>query len=278
MGNVACAITVERTVRGVARTLRTVSSVVLVGVSVGACSLLTDLSSLDADQDDAGKQGTEGADAGSDGTAPTPCVDGPNRFCSNFDEASPLTRWSMSDNVDGVLSTEAAGLSPPHALEARQSAGGGWAAVGKDFDPAITGLRCELDMKFSGIPTNVGSEVDAFDLITSATGVEDHNLYFGCLSGQWQLLEFQTNPGSPTNLDRGVAVGTLPENTWFHVVLDTTWSSVTFTANGITVTLDGLKVPTTAKQRELRVGLTYSTKNVTNASVFIDNVDCTTTR
>ena len=89
------------------------------------------------------------------------------------------------------------------------------------------------------------------------------------------MAEFQGIPDGGVRVDRQKPLGVaLPIGTWFHVVLDTTRTDATLTANGATVTMTGLIVPSGISGRSFGAGITYVSSVVQTSSLFIDNVDC----
>jgi hypothetical protein len=204
-----------------------------------------------------------------------PCVDGPTRFCDDFDQADPGTKWTDRYESRGALTFDSPGLSLPHAFNAKIVAGSesGSAALYKTFLGTPSGVRCALDLKIGDVPS-VG-EVDVLDIRTDSGG-PDHHVYFARFGANWSVAEFQPNADGGQSLDRSKALGAaLPVNTWFNVVLDVTPTVATLTANGMTVRLDGLSPPGGTKRTTL--GITYANESVATASLFFDNVDCTAT-
>jgi hypothetical protein len=204
-----------------------------------------------------------------------PCVDGPNRFCDDFDQADPGAKWTDRYQSRGFLTFDSPGLSLPHAFNARIAAGGesGSAALFKTFAGTPGSVRCVFDFKIADVPSN--GEVDILDIRTT-NGGEGHHVYFARFGENWSVAEYQPNADGGQSLDRSTGLNAaLPVNTWFNVVFDVTPTVATLTANGTTVRLDGLSPPGGTKRATL--GITYANDNIATASFFFDNVDCTTT-
>lgn len=200
------------------------------------------------------------------------CIDGPGRFCTGFDEPDPQSRWTSSYKSRGVLAFDGIGLSAPNALRAQLSAGAGNGAAYliKDLPAGSTFVRCELDMFLESVPTTASTEIDILNVVTIVPGSESHNVYFASFDGKWNIAEYRG--GTPPLVDRNVELGSLPSGRWLHVVLETTRSNATLTADGATVTLAGLTVPD--GKRLAQVGISYASPGVGAASVLVDNVDC----
>lgn len=256
--------------------------------SLAACSLLVDTNQLLGGASDLPPASSDSRDAsadveplvdgalvdGSTADGGATCVDGVNRFCTNFDEAAPEARWSLNEKQNADLSFNAQGLSAPNAMLARVTASGGYANAIKIFAAEFAHLRCELDMKLDAVQTSVGTEVDVFDVVTVSSNIPDHVVYLGSFSGVWKLSEFFNRTSNP--VDRGVAAPDMPVGTWFHMVIDVTPSTATVTVAGVPTTLSELSTPSGAVRRDLRLGIPYSSKTATGSGVFVDNVDCTT--
>lgn len=254
---------------------------------LGACSLVVDTAGLDdaAATGDAASPDARAADdaspirdasTGSDAAdAGTPCVDGPSRFCDDFDSPLPGSKWSGTKKKRGEVTFENVGVSPPRAMHAKLMAGTGTASAQliKELAGNPPSVHCELDMKLEAIAAT--SETDVVSFITRVGGVDKHVVYFATFNGVWSLAEYAAaGDGGMPLVDRSVSLGAaLPDATWFHVIMEVTPITATLAANGAFVTLGSLSTPV-GSAHNVQVGVSYASESVQSSGVFIDNVDC----
>lgn len=287
-----------------ARALRLLAASALLLVPLAACSLLVDTSGLsgattsagdaapgadgattsdsasgadgattsDARLDEAGDAADAAADV-VDSSAPE-CTRSATTICDSFDDFTPGSTWTANQVDRGAVTFDAVGLSPPHALEAKIVAGSGTgdAALIQTYAGMRTHVRCDFDLNLKTVPA--AGEIDVLDIITKVPGSEQYHVYFGSFDSSWSVAEFQGGNDGGT-LDRMMALpAALPTNTWFHVELDQTGTSVTLTANGLVASLGALTLPA-GTETSVTLGITYASGTVQSAGVLVDNVACT---
>jgi len=263
-----------------------VAASLFAGLSLAACSLLVDTAglvgganasdgSVDAALPDAPATADAGADAARDAPAEAAkCVDGPTRFCDDFDQPAPGSKWTDTNKQRGEVTFDDVGLSLPRAMHARITGGNGDAKAELVKEYADPSAHCELDMKLDRVaPTG---ETDVLAVLTTFAGGGFHIVYFASFGGVWNLAEYQPAGDGGAELDRAKPLGAaLPDATWFHVAFDVKPTTASVTANGTTVVLGALSPPASATGRSLRVGIVYASGGVPSGGVLIDNVDCT---
>lgn len=217
---------------------------------------------------DTGRDGPEGGAS---------CVDGPTRFCDDFDSPLPGSKWLSTSTGRGAVTFEDVGLSLPRAMHAKilADSGVGEAALIEDLAGNPASVRCELDLKLDGI--SLTGETDVMTFVTTTGGVERHAVYFSTFgTAKWVLAEFAASPDGGTVIDRTVSLGApLPNATWFHVAFEVHPTEATVTANGTFIKLSSLSTPAGGTAHKFEIGLTYVDSNVQTGGVFVDNVDCT---
>jgi hypothetical protein len=278
------------------RSVRLIAGLAGLLLPLVACSLLVETGGLGDGAATAGDAATDTAvamtdapvlenaetsvDAATDAPADAPdggpkCVDGPTRFCDDFDSPLPGSKWSSTSKTRGEVSFDDGGVSPPLAMHATVKAGGGNAEAQliKELPASSPHVHCDLDMKLDAVPAT--GEVDILSVITRAGGVDRHQVYMATFSGVWSLAEFAADQDGGPALDRTISIGaSLPNATWFHVVIDVTPTAATLTADGHFIKLDNLTTPT-GTNHNVQVGVNFTSGDVQSGGVYIDNVDCT---
>jgi hypothetical protein len=271
------------------RSVRLVAALVTLMSPLFACSLLVGTSGLgdgsttstaaDATTGTADARTSDDATTATDapvdaGDAAARCVDGPSRFCDDFDSPLPGSKWTSINKKRGAVTFDDAGLSPPRAMHGSVLAGSGGAEAQliKTLPGNPATVHCELDMKLDAVSA-VG-ETDALTFITQVGGVDRHSVYFATFSGAWSLAEYADGPDGGASVDRMVALGApLPDATWFHVAIDVSPTAAALAANGSFIKLDSLSTPA-GNAHLVQVGITFTTNNVDTGGVYVDNVDC----
>jgi hypothetical protein len=126
------------------------------------------------------------------------------------------------------------------------------------------------------VDTPTANEIDIIDFITPVGGATPYHVYVGCFSGAWAAAEFQEGSDAGVQIDRIANLPVAPpSNTWFHMSFEQAGTKATLTANGSTIVLNGLTLPTGGKGTSLNIGLTYAADQIQSADVVFDNVACT---
>ena len=252
------------------------------GEGAGGADGASDTAVTDARITEDAADGSSPADATTDTNPDAPdggaaCVDGPTRFCDDFDSPSPGSKWLSTGKRRGEITFEDVGLSLPRAMHAKVLAGSGTgeAALVEDLPGNPASVRCELDLKLDGI--SLTGETDVITFVTTVGGVDRHAVYLSTFgSAQWVLAEFAAPADGGTGIDRTISLGApLPNATWFHVAFEVHPAEATITANGAFIKLTSLSTPAGGTAHKVGIGLTYADSNVQTGGVFVDNVDCT---